>query len=367
MTESTLTEAGLLTTSEFSARRILKAAFDYVRRVQLSGEIKLNPATGMPEGIGGKITFREPGPEETKLGFISVDSLLELASDALTEESKSIWIALDRLDVAFADSPELEANALRALFRIYRDLQGLTNLSLKILLRDDIWKRITDPGFREASHITRAITITWGPHALLNLVIRRALNNEALVHFYDVDKTQVLSRAEEQEKLFYRIFPIQVDAGARKPNTLLWMLSRTADGSRQTAPRELIHLLSAARDEQLQLLEMGAAEPAGEVLISPAALKAALPAVSNVRYTQTLCAEHATLKPLLAKLEGEKTQQTAKSLAKIWRTSSSEALENAEKLVEIGFFEKRGTKDDPIFWVPFLYRDALHLVQGPAD
>ena len=143
-----LTEAGLLTASEFSARRILKAAFDYVRRAELSGEIKLNSATGMPEGIGGKITFREPAPEETKLGFISVDSLLELASDALAQESRSIWIVLDRLDVAFADSPELEANALRALFRVYRDLQGLTNLSLKILLRDDIWKRITDSGFR---------------------------------------------------------------------------------------------------------------------------------------------------------------------------------------------------------------------------
>jgi hypothetical protein len=144
------------------------------------------------------------------------------------------------------------------------------------------------------------------------------------------------------------------------------MLSRTADGTKQTAPRELIHLLSAARDEQLKLLEMGGPEPPGEMLISPAALKAALPSVSSVRYNQTLCAEHAAFKHWMAQLEGEKTQQTVATLAKIWKVPAAEALSRAENLSEIGFFEKRGTKEQPIFWVPFLYRDALHLVQGPA-
>src|SRR5262249_43625357 len=183
-----------------------------------------------------------------------------------------------------------------------------------------------------------------------------ALHNEVLRTFYGVDASKVLSSVGDQEKLFYRIFPQQVDAGARKSTTFDWMLSRTADGSKQTAPRELIHLLSAARDEQLRLLEMGAPEPPGEALFTPAALKAALPTVSNVRYSQTLCAEHPNLKPLMAKLEGEKTQQTPSTLAKIWRISEEEALRDAEHIAEIGFFEKRGTKEQPVFWVPFLYR-----------
>jgi hypothetical protein len=366
--KAALQEAGLLlVTAEWSLRRMLKAALDYVRRVELSAEVKINPVSGAPEGIGGKLTLREPGVEQQKHGFISADSLLELANKALEAEGKRLWIVLDRLDVAFADSAELERNALRALFRVYRDVQGLSNFSLKILLRDDIWGRITDTGFREASHITRAITITWGPHALLNLVIRRALHNQALQTLYGLEAAKVLSSVSEQEKLFYRMFPQQVDAGARKPTTFDWMLSRTADGSKQTAPRELIHLLSSARDEQLRLLEMGAPDPPGEMLFSPAALKSALPAVSNVRYNQTLCAEHSTLKPLMAKLDGEKSQQTPVTLAKIWETSDQTALANAERLSEIGFFEKRGSKEQPIFWVPFLYRDALHLVQGPAE
>lgn len=36
-------------------------------------------------------------------------------------------------------------------------------------------------------------------------------------------------------------------------------------------------------------------------------------------------------------------------------------------LTKVGFLEQRGDKQDPIFWVPFLYRDALDLVQGAAD
>jgi hypothetical protein len=30
------------------------------------------------------------------------------------------------------------------------------------------------------------------------------------------------------------------------------------------------------------------------------------------------------------------------------------------------FFQKRGQKEQPQFWVPFLYRDALHMAQGQA-
>src|SRR5439155_10065835 len=100
-----------------------------------------------------------------------------LANTALGKANYKLWILLDRLDVAFADSPDLETNALRALFKTYLDLTGLDNIRLKIFLRSDIWKRITKSGFRESSHITRHATITWTDPFLLNLVIRRVLSN----------------------------------------------------------------------------------------------------------------------------------------------------------------------------------------------
>jgi hypothetical protein len=39
----------------------------------------------------------------------------------------------------------------------------------------------------------------------------------------------------------------------------------------------------------------------------------------------------------------------------------------AHELAEIGFFERRGERDAPEYWVPFLYRDALDMVQGTAE
>jgi hypothetical protein len=43
------------------------------------------------------------------------------------------------------------------------------------------------------------------------------------------------------------------------------------------------------------------------------------------------------------------------------------AQEIANRLAEIGFFEKRGEQAHPTYWVPFLYRPALQLVQGSAE
>lgn len=364
-----LEEAGLLP-REASLRGILKGALDYVRSLtkaeSFEGGLKLDPNTGSPMVLG-KITLREPSTAQRDLGFSSADDLLKLADSALEDAELSLWLVLDRLDVAFAENSDLEGNALRALFRVYLDLLALEHISLKIFLRNDIWSRIRG-GFREASHITRGITISWkDKQALLNLVIRRALHNSELQTFYDVSQSQVLSDVAEQEQLFYRIFPPQVDAGPNKPKTFDWMLSRVRDGSGETAPRELIHLLSAAQEVQLQRLEVGSGDPTDETLFDRTSLKKAVPEVSKVRFEQTLCAEYPNLEKWLRRLESQKTEQKPETLAAIWSVSLEEALELAAKLVDIGFFERRESKGEISFWVPFLYRDALYMVQGSAD
>lgn len=367
---ATLEEARLLP-KDGSLRALLGSAVDYVKRFfrpgSIEGGMKIDPATGMPAGVTGKITFREPTPGQVELGLVSADHLLSLSNDALGQSDRKVWLLLDRLDVAFAESDELERNALRALFRVYLDLRAFACLVLKIFLRSDIWKRISRAGFREASHITRHVTIEWNPRTLLNLVIRRALRNDAIRAFYCVDEQATVHEAAKQSELFYRVFPDQVDVGQAKPRTLDWMLSRTSDGTRLTAPRELIHLLSRVRDVQLANLEVGHAEPSGETLFDRSSLKEALPEVSRVRLEQTLYAEFPALQPYLQKLESEKTAQTSETLAKIWAVTKDEADRIASDLVEVGFFERRGTKDAPVFWVPFLYRDGLGMVQGSAE
>lgn len=363
-------EGAHLLEPQFSLPTILRAVFNYVRSYfrppkQLEGSIQIDPVTGLPSGFAGKISFVEP--ESTTTDVMSVDSLLIQGNAALQQLGVRLWILLDRLDVAFAESAELEENALRALFRVYLDTMHLDALCLKIFLRTDIWKRITQSGFREASHITRTVTIKWDHNSLINLVTRRVLKNDLICAAYNVVPKEVLASVALQFELFYRIFPDQVDVGPNKSKTFDWILTRTMDGTRVPAPREIIHLLNATRDAQLREHEIGSHDDSGDELFSRTALREALPEVSRVKLEQTLYAEYPSLRQYIDVLRGEKTYQHPESLARIWKVEIEEAINIANQLVDIGFFEPRGTKTEPMYWVPFLYRDATEMLQGTAD
>ena len=103
----------------------VQSALGYVRSYfsrevdALEAGLTFDSVTLLPNGLAGKITFREPGETQRKQGFVSVDELYIAANTALKSSGFDIWILLDRLDVAFAENSELEKNALRALFRAY--------------------------------------------------------------------------------------------------------------------------------------------------------------------------------------------------------------------------------------------------------
>jgi hypothetical protein len=191
------------------------------------------------------------------------------------------------------------------------------------------------------------------------------LQNQPLRQLYGVVREDVLASPKAQREFFNRLVPDQIDLGPN-PKTFEWMRGRVADGSGDAAPRELIHLVGQARAVQMQMLERGEAEPDGEQIFSRQALRDALPEVSRVRLHQTLYAEYPELKDYVAGLEGEKADQTVETLAAIWRLTTEEAEGIAIQLAEIGFFVRRG-RNSPEFWVPFLYRPALALVQGKAE
>lgn len=369
--KASLADDGLVK-GDRSLQSLVHTVLDYVKGLlrpqAVEGGVNIDPSTQLPTGFTGKIIFGEPSVAAREQGVESVDSLLRLANDALRRYARySVWIVLDRLDVAFAESLELEQNALRALFRVYLDLLDYDQIGTKIFLRTDIWKRITEGGFREASHITRHVTIDWDRSSLLNLVVRRALFNSAIREYFEVDTDQVFASTASQEGFFLRLCPDQVDVGANKPTTLDWMLSRTRDGIQTNAPRELIHLLSSLRTQQMRRFELGEPEPDEESLFARPAFKQALPEVSEVRLTQTLYAEHPDLRAYVEALQGQKTLQRIETLQLIWNLDESATRQIADQLAEVGFFEQRGTRNRPEYWVPFLYRDALGLVQGAAE
>ena len=367
-----LTAEGLAERESSLATKLV-ATYEYVKsfftREVESIETGLNfdSILMLPTGVTGKITFREPGANQRKNGFTSVDSLFSEADKALSKAGYSAWVLLDRLDVAFTEHPDLEKNALRALFRVYLDLSVHRQIDLKVFLRTDIWRRISEDGFREGSHITRHVTISWSEAAARNLIIRRLINNESIKSKYKIDSVDILSSIDKQKELFFRVFPQQIDIGEKKPSTFDWLLSRTFDAGRQFSPREIIHFMNVLRQEQVKRLETGHAGPEGECLFERQTFKEALPEVSKVRLEQTLYAEYPSLKVNIEQLRGQKTSQSLDSLSAIWSVQADKASSIALSLVEVGFFEKRGDRTNPIYWVPFLYRDSLELSQGSAD
>jgi hypothetical protein len=214
-------------------------------------------------------------------------------------------------------------------------------------------------GFREASHIGRQITISWDEASLLNLVIRRALHNSSLRTFYSVDIADTLADRNRQIAVFYRIFPKKVTAEPLR--TFEWMLQNTCDGTSSNSPRELVHLLSTARQFQLRRFEVGQAPPEGDTLFDAGSLVRALPEVARVRFEQTLCAEYPQLRDHMLLLENEMSQHTPDTLATIWRVSMKESAEIAYRLVDVGFFKAAGTHRAPRFLLPPLYQRALKI------
>jgi hypothetical protein len=178
--------------------------------------------------------------------------------------------------------------------------------------------------------------------------------NQNILEIYSAVREDVLATSERQTDFFYKIFPEQVDVGPNKPNTLDWLIGRTRDGTGLTAPRELIHLLTSLRNVQVRRLEKGDPEPDSGRLFSRGVFKEALVEVSVTRLEQTLYAEYPDLKEWIEKLRNEKTQQSVASLVIVWKVPDEQVLAVARRVVEVGFFEERPPKDNPVFWVPFL-------------
>lgn len=348
----------------------LKACFDFLKSFRGGKEVsttaEFDPITGMYSGQKFSLSFGEPSKTDFEKGLIPIEHVYELLQKSLKSNGITLWVLIDRLDVAFLESEELETNALRALFKAYLDLSRYTEIKIKIFLRDDIWKRISSEGFREASHITRFESLTWTRESLLNLLIRRVLDNADLIEFYKLEKESILSDTRNQEKLFYRLFPEQIDVGSRKPKSLEWILSRTRDGKGINAPRELIQLFTHARSIELKKLDNGIDELAAENLLSRQSIKEAVASVSKQRLEQTLYAEYPNLKKSIEQLRGDKAEHNLETLSSKWGITESEAAMVANNLENIGFFEARGDLKSQRYRIPFLYRPYLEIIQGSA-
>lgn len=313
--------------------------------------------TGVPI-VTPKVTFGNGKGDSPPIKEVSHEEALRLLDDCVADVGITVWIAIDRLDEAFQGFPGVEVPALRALLRTYLDLQDFQHLRLKLFVRRDLFRKVIGDGFVNLTHINaRKIEIIWEEADLLNLLCRRVRERRELLDLLAANDLT-------DEALFYRLMPDKVDPAERKPTSWNWIMSRIRDGNNTKPPRNLIDLVTRAREAQLRAESRmpRSFTPEGPLLES-LALRAGLSALSTARVEDTLLAEGgAYVAAMIEKFRRSKAEHNRDSISETLGITGATLDAAIKQLVEIGLLEELKST-----WkVPMLYRDGLGITQGKA-
>jgi hypothetical protein len=141
------------------------------------------------------------------------------------------------------------------------------------------------------------------------------------------------------------------------------MMGRIRDGNDIKPPRNLIDLVSMAREAQLRREDRDPRDYNNNIpIIEADALRRALAILSQQRVTDTLLAEARQYVPLIEKFRRGKAEHNKESIAGTLGISISKVPEAVKPLIELGFLEEVAGS----YKVPMLYRGGLEITQGKA-
>ena len=337
---------------------MLKLVRDYISNIKsVEPNVSFSDTTGALTNLGFKVTLGEPPVAMIDKGHVSIDFLMECLNNSLAENGDNVWVALDRLDAVFQENFELEANALKTLFHVYIDLMQYDNIRLLIFFRDDIWNRIIDSGFREASHITRKEKIEWDENSLFFLIMYRFLKNDLLLEYFNIERNDVNTK-EEKLELFAKIFPQKTKLNGEFD--FKWLINKIEDANKNASPRELIHLINLAIKYEIKYLEEDGKKKY-EYLISENSLMKALKEVSKTKF-ETLLAEYPNLQQFIYRLKKKKIRSTPNDLKICWECSKKDVTVISANLMKVGLLRDENefkVDKEPLYYIPILYRPAL--------
>jgi hypothetical protein len=360
-----LSSAGIVTDRKYKLSEILFSIRGFAEKV-VNGEfsISLDQNTSLPV-----FSYKLNPNVQVKSVQIQYDAatdrLYKIADEILSENDLKCWILLDRLDVAFEESSDLERNALKALLKTYNKMQNLNSMKLKIFLRSDIFEKITKDGFRELSHITpKKMEILWNKESIVHLLAVRIASNTKICDLLSIDRAQLKVNFEKQVNLVEKILPPQIEIGSKKSNAFDWIYKRLADGKGQVFPRDFIYLFNEALRLERKQADIGKKSVNSGVVFSAETLKEAFKFVSTNKRDTVLYAEYPLEKKYMARLEGGKTEYSFNALCSIWGQSTDDTEKIVNKLMALGFFVRKTDIRTGYIVIPFLYRPALNLKQG---
>jgi hypothetical protein len=191
-------------------------------------------------------------------------SKVRTALEAILKKTNlNVWLMIDKLDEIFPRRSSLESRALRGLLRVMRTFMS-PEIRVKVFLRDDMLENIlsTGDGFTALTHVTarQSDTLRWSEEQILMFVVKRLFANEKLCQYCQVDKDRLNASAEYQKECFKKVFPDTVHRGPNQSSTIRWIYSHTQDGRGVVTPRDVLELLTTARQKQL---DSCLADPAG--------------------------------------------------------------------------------------------------------
>lgn len=347
----TLTQAGLRSTDDTAAGVFPKL----IHRIKNALRVKSAEASARlgPAEIAAKIEIFDgvSGLDGTNASY---DDALRILESVMVEIDTTFWLAVDRLDEAFQGRPNIEKSALRALFRTFLDMQEFKHIRLKLFVRRDLFRRIVSGGFVNLTHVNaRRIDIVWDDADLSSLLYKRIMQNS---HFVSL----LSSPHPTPDEPFYTLFPARVDQGSRKPNTWTWMMARISDGNGVKSPRNLIDLVSKAREAELRAVDRDPREHIYRApLITSDSAKRGLEELSVQRVEDTLLAEAGDFAELIEKFRDGKAEHNIHTLRELL---GENVTEYAKYLQDIGFLEQTGSN----YKIPMLYRGGLNITQGKA-
>lgn len=304
--------------------------------------------------------------EPSVVGPILPEHVAEVrdALEAVLKKSKlSLWLMVDRLDEIFPRRSALETRALRALLRTLR-IFAAKELRVKVFLRDDILEQVTtgEEGFTALTHVTarQADTIQWSEDGILTLIVKRLFASPDLRELVDVVPDQLAASREYRERAFYRVFPPTVNRPPNQSATLRWIYSHTKDGRGVVTPRDVIELLTRAKQRQQDDYE---SDPAGEAtqIIDAPAIRYGLSELSKRKRDTVLRAELPHLWHHIEKFRGQKSEYGEDALRQLLGNESDGVVAD---LVSIGLLEETQAGDQRSYKIPFLYREGLEITQG---
>jgi len=304
-------------------------------------------------------------PEESDRPDIPryVSEIKETLEKILEKSNLCIWLMVDRLDEVFPRRSDLEKRALRGLLHSTR-LFTTAAIRIKIFLRDDMLEQVvsTGEGFTALTHLTsrQANTLRWSQDQILTMIVKRLFANEALRDYFNVSMERLNSDEDYRNSCFYSVFPETIHGGPKQSPTLRWVYNHTMDGRNVVTPRDILDLLTKAKQNQQDIFT---ASPTAESawLIGSQSMQYGLEELSKRKRDTYLKAEFPHLWPYIEKFQGGKSEYSTEAIQQLLGRHWERVVSD---LMSIGLIQERRGADT--YWIPYVYRKGLDLTQGRA-